>query len=127
MKDDKVYLISILEAIESIQEYTKGGKEEFIKTKIIIDAVIRNLEIIGEASKKISHDIKKEYSEMPWRQMAGLRDVLIHDYLGVDKERVWNVIENELSYIAMIVLIISYLYQVEWELEKRSMIRISLN
>lgn len=97
MKDDKVYLISILEAIESIQEYTKGGKEEFIKTKIIIDAVIRNLEIIGEASKKVSNDIKKEYSEIPWRQMAGLRDVLIHDYLGVDKERVWNVIENELS------------------------------
>lgn len=97
MKDDRVYLISILESIESIEEYTKSGKESFMKDKMIVDAVIRNLEIIGEASKKISPSLKKGHAEIPWKDMAGLRDVLIHDYLGVDKRKVWNVVENDLS------------------------------
>lgn len=99
MKDDKVYLISILESIENIEDFTKGGKEEFLVTKIIQHAVIRNLEIIGEATKKISNELKKDFPEIPWREMAGLRDVLIHDYLGVDNQRVWNVIQYELPHL----------------------------
>lgn len=96
MKDAKVYLIHILECIESIQDYTKSGKEEFVIKKIIQDAVIRNLEIIGEATKKIPSEIKAQSPDVPWREMAGLRDVLIHDYMGVDLSTVWNVIEKEL-------------------------------
>lgn len=96
MKDDKVYLISILESIENIEDFTKNGEEEFLITKIIQHAVIRNLEVIGEASKKISNELRKDFPEIPWREMAGLRDVLIHDYLGVDNQRVWNVVQNEL-------------------------------
>lgn len=96
MKDDKVYLISILESIENIEEFTKGGEGEFLITKVIQHAVIRNLEVMGEASKKISNELKKDFPEIPWREMAGLRDVLIHDYLGVDNQRVWNVVQNEL-------------------------------
>jgi len=99
MKDDKVYLISILESIENIEDFTKGGEEEFLITKIIQHAVIRNLEVIGEASKKISNELRKDFSEIPWREMAGLRDALIHDYLGVDNQRVWNVVKNDLSYL----------------------------
>ena len=80
MKNDKVYLLSIIESIEGIEEFTKGGKEEFLNSKLIQYAVIRALEIIGEASKKVSNEIKKDYPDIPWREMAGLRDVLIHDY-----------------------------------------------
>lgn len=96
MKDDKVYLISIDESIDSIAEYTRNGRTEFVRTKMIQDAVIRNLEIIGEATKKISQDLRDKHNDIPWRKMAGLRDVLIHDYLGVDLTMIWNIVQNEL-------------------------------
>lgn len=96
MKDAKFYLIHILECIENIQDYTKSGKEEFVIKKIIQDAVIRNLKIIDEATKKIPSEIKAKSPNVPWGEMAGLRDVLIHDYMGVDLSMVWNVIEKEL-------------------------------
>ena len=106
MKSDKVYLTHIMECIESIEEYTEEGKEKFIKSKLIQDAVIRNLEIIGEATKKISRDTRDSYSELPWREMAGLRDVLIHDYFGVDIKMVWNVVEKELPKVKRSVRVI---------------------
>jgi len=96
MKDDKVYLYNILESIEKIENYTANGREEFIKTPLIQDAVIRNLEIIGEATKKISQDLRNNYIEIPWREMAGLRDVLIHDYMGIDINIVWNIVQKDL-------------------------------
>jgi uncharacterized protein with HEPN domain len=96
MKDDGVYLSHIEDAISSIQEYAAGGKEAFIATKMIQDAVIRNLEIIGEAVKKISPDTRARAPEIPWKQISGLRDVLIHDYFGVDLDTVWLVVENRL-------------------------------
>jgi uncharacterized protein with HEPN domain len=61
------------------------------------DAVIRNFEIIGEAAKRISEGVKKKYSFVPWRRLAGFRDVLIHNYMGVDLEEIWNVIEHDLQ------------------------------
>lgn len=96
MKDDRVYLINILECIERIESYTESGKEEFMDSNIIQDAVIRNLEIIGEATKKITSTLRNYHTDIPWKQMAGLRDILIHDYMGVDLKTVWNVIESEL-------------------------------
>jgi len=96
MKDDKVYLTHIVECIQYILEYTQSGEEEFYKQRIIQDAVIRNLEIIGEATKNISKEYRNQYPDIPWREMAGLRDVLIHDYLGVDLKIVWAVVKNEL-------------------------------
>lgn len=58
--------------------------------------MIRNLEVLGEATKRISQDLRRQYPQLPWREMAGLRDVLIHNYFGVDNEIVWNVVEKEL-------------------------------
>ena len=97
MKDERLYLSNIQECIERIEEYTKGGKEEFMATKIIQDAVIRNFEIIGEATKRLSPELRSKYSDVPWQQIAGLRDVLIHDYLKVNLNSVWQIIEQNLS------------------------------
>jgi uncharacterized protein with HEPN domain len=97
VKDERLYLSNIQECIERIEEYTKGGKEEFMQTKMIQDAVIRNFEIIGEATKRLSPELRSKYSDVPWQQMAGLRDVLIHDYLKVNLNLVWQIIEQNLS------------------------------
>lgn len=97
MKDDKFYLINILECIEKIESYTKKGKDSFITETLIQDAVIRNFEIIGEATKRISPDLKNTHTNIPWKNIAGLRDVLIHDYLDVDINQVWNIIEFNLK------------------------------
>ncbi|WP_158735810.1 DUF86 domain-containing protein [Alteribacillus sp. YIM 98480] len=96
MKDDKLYLTHILECITNIETYLPNGEEDFFRSKLIQDAVIRNLEIIGEATKRVSKDFREQHSHVPWREMAGLRDVLIHDYFGVDNGIVWNVVEKEI-------------------------------
>lgn len=96
MKDDQVFLLQILEFIEKIDTYTQNGKEEFMLTPLIQDAVIRNFEIIGEAVKQVSDQIKKDHLEIHWREIAGFRDVLIHKYMGVDLDAVWNAVEIDL-------------------------------
>ncbi|AXF57126.1 DUF86 domain-containing protein [Salicibibacter kimchii] len=96
MKNDKLYLTHILECITNIESYLPKGEEDFFRSKLIQDAVIRNLEIIGEATKRVSKDVREQHSHVPWRKMAGIRDVLIHEYFGVDNEIVWNLVENEI-------------------------------
>ena len=96
MKDDFVYLRHIVGAIKDIEAYTVGGREEFFATKMIQDAVIRNLEIIGEAVKNLSPSFRREHPDVPWKQIAGLRDVLIHHYFGVDIDSVWLVVKSRL-------------------------------
>ncbi|WP_204139135.1 DUF86 domain-containing protein [Halomicronema sp. CCY15110] len=96
MPEDKLYLSNIYEAALKIESYTESGRAAFMSTPIIQDAVIRNFEIIGEATKRLSDEVKQENSELAWRQMAGFRDVLIHDYMKVKLTRVWEVIEQDL-------------------------------
>lgn len=97
MKDDLLYIEHILDAINKIQEYTLGlPKEQFLQNEMIVDAVIRNIEIIGEASKKVSRDLQQVYYGVPWKEMAGMRDKLIHDYMGVDTEVIWQTIVEDL-------------------------------
>lgn len=99
MKKDKLYLQHILECIDNIESYVPNGESDFFSSKLIQDAVIRNLEIVGEATKHVSMDLRAQSPDVPWREMAGLRDVLIHNYFGVDNEIVWNVVKNELPLI----------------------------
>ncbi len=96
MKNQLLYLNNIKECIENIETYTQDGKAIFLQNRMMQDAVIRNLEIIGEATKRLSPEIRERYPDVPWRKMTGLRDVLIHDYLRVDLEEVWGIVEFNL-------------------------------
>jgi uncharacterized protein with HEPN domain len=96
VKGDRLYLISILESAERITEYVKDGREAFLASSLIQDATIRNFETIGEAARQISVELRRAHPEVPWREVAGFRDVLIHDYLRVDVDEVWNIVESDL-------------------------------
>jgi uncharacterized protein with HEPN domain len=84
VKRDVAYLSHIRDATRRIQDYTRDGQEAFMASTLIQDAVIRNLEIIGEAAKALSPAFRKQHTNIPWSSMAGMRDVLIHGYMGVD-------------------------------------------
>lgn len=97
IKDDSVYLRHILEAINKIEEYTNETKYQiFIENSLIQDGVIRQIEIIGEAVKNISEKLKNNYPNIPWKDISGMRDKLIHDYLGVDVETIWDTVEKDI-------------------------------
>jgi uncharacterized protein with HEPN domain len=96
-KNDQVYLLHILEAIDQIHEYTLGlDYDAFLKSRLIQDGVIRQLEIIGEATKNLSQETRDKAPQIPWKDMAGMRDVLIHQYFGVDLVAVWTTLEQDL-------------------------------
>lgn len=96
MKDERVYLLHALEAIDAIQRYTVDGRDVFFADPKTQDAVIRNIEVIGQAVKGISEQTRALEPDVPWRQIAGMRDKLIHEYFGVDLALVWDVVEREL-------------------------------
>ena len=96
-KNDTAYLRHVLDAISRIEEYTQEIEyEEFMENHLIQDGVIRQIEIIGEATKKLSNEIREKYPGIPWSDMAGMRDKLIHGYLGVDMDAVWGTVEDDI-------------------------------
>lgn len=93
----KLYLRDILEAIERVESYVEGSTfEQFTKNTLVVDAVVRNFEIIGEAAKHIPIDVKEENPQIKWKDMAGMRDKLAHEYFGVDLEILWKTSRNRL-------------------------------
>lgn len=100
IKDDLIYIDHILDSIAKIEKYTDNlTANDFIENDLIQDGVTRNFEIIGEATKRLSENLGDEYSEIPWKQIAGMRDILIHDYLGIDIYSVWDTIESNLPHL----------------------------
>lgn len=96
MKDDKLYLIHVRDSINLIITYTEKGRDDFFSDKKTQDAVIRNIEIIGEAIKNISPKLRASYPDIPWRLLAGMRDKMIHEYFGVNLDLVWETVERDL-------------------------------
>lgn len=96
-KDPEVFLGHILESIEAIEEYTAGiNKDKFLKIRQKIDAVVRRIEIIGEATKNLPAGLKFNTPHIPWKKIAGMRDNLIHEYFGVNEDLVWKVVKKDL-------------------------------
>ena len=96
MKDDRAYLLHVRDAILRVLEYTRDGEQAFLADTKTQDAVIRNIEIIGEATKNLSDVLKAAHADTPWKQIAGMRDTLIHRYLGVKISLVWEVVVRDL-------------------------------
>ena len=94
-RDDRLYIQEIIDAIERILEYTRGGKTSF-DSNLVQDAVAKNLMVIGEAAKQLSEDARAQTPGIPWRRVAGMRDRLIHGYFSIDLDVVWNVVEVDL-------------------------------
>lgn len=94
-KDPRIYLEHILSSIQKIRSYTQDFSEsDFLSSPLVQDAVIRNLEVIGEATKKLSAEFRGTYSKIEWKKIAGMRDKLIPDYIGVDLWAVWAVVDQ---------------------------------
>lgn len=97
MKDDKLYLIHISECIERVESYVHDvDKNAFLESSLIQDEVIRNLQVMAESTQRLSDKNKDNQPHIDWLKISGFRNVLVHDYLGVDPLRVWNIILNEL-------------------------------
>jgi len=96
VKDDRPYLEHILECINRITEYTHEGKKFFLTDKKTQDAVLRNLQTLAESARRLSERLKAQRLEVDWRALTAFRNVVVHDYLGIDLEQVWQIIEHDL-------------------------------
>ena len=97
MKDDRIYLRHILECIGFIQSYTKGGRTEFFDDRKTQKATFRELQELAESTQRLSSTIKYTQPDIPWSDIVGFRNVLVHDYLGLNVSRIWDIVERDLA------------------------------
>ncbi|HIH75396.1 MAG TPA: DUF86 domain-containing protein [Methanosarcina sp.] len=104
-KDDRVYLSHILQSISLIEKYTENFTEEkFLSNSLVQDGTIRQIQIIGEATKNLSKPLREKYQQIHWRGITGMRDKLVHDYLGVDINAVWDTVKDDIPALKKVVL-----------------------
>jgi len=104
MKDDTVYLRHIQDCIRRIEENTTGGRDRFMTSHTLQDAVLRNLQTMAESAQRLSDDLKATHAEVEWRRIAAFRNVLVHDYLGIDMERVWEITQRDVPRLKQAIL-----------------------
>jgi uncharacterized protein with HEPN domain len=97
MREDRERLLDIQEAIERIEKYAARGQEAFEQDELIQTWIVHHLQIIGEASRAITSALRDQYPAVPWTKIVGMRNILVHDYFGIDTEVVWSVVENDLE------------------------------
>ncbi len=104
MKDDKLYLIHISESINKINSYIfELDFTSFMEKTIVQDAVLRNLQVLAESTQRLSDEFQSQHPEIEWYKISGLRNILVHDYLGIDSETVWAAVTNDLPELKRIV------------------------
>ncbi|MEW6532057.1 MAG: DUF86 domain-containing protein [Thermodesulfobacteriota bacterium] len=96
MKDDRLYLVHVRECIIRILEFTADGKDAFFADRKTQDAVLRNLHTLSESIQRVSPGLKVDYPTLKWREIAAFRNVIVHDYLGIDLDQIWDIIERDL-------------------------------
>jgi uncharacterized protein with HEPN domain len=101
---DELYLTHMLECVEHIEEYVQGNEHLFRNSRLVQDAVLRNLQTLAESSQRLSPTFKSEAAEIPWRAIAGFRNILVHDYLGIDLEVIWRVVSSELPQLKVALI-----------------------
>ncbi|MEE8358594.1 MAG: DUF86 domain-containing protein [Candidatus Hydrothermarchaeales archaeon] len=93
----RLFVEDIIESMDKLDRYTNGlTHKTFASNELVVDASIRNLEIIGEASKNIPDEVREKYSAIPWKRMTGLRNITIHEYFGIDLDIIWEIITKNL-------------------------------
>lgn len=96
MRDDRLYLIHIAECIERIERYTARGRDNFLSDTMVQDAVLRNLHTLSESTQRLSDAVKEQRPDVDWSSIGAFRNVVVHDYLGIDLERIWDLLEFDL-------------------------------
>ena len=104
MKDDTVYLRHVQECIRRIEENIAAGRDRFLVSHTLQDAVLRNLQTVAESTQRLSDKLKAAHPEIEWRRIAAFRNVLVHDYLGIDIERVWEITQRDVPQLKQAIL-----------------------
>jgi uncharacterized protein with HEPN domain len=96
VKDDRLYIYHVLDCVRRVKRYCQNGEDAFREEELIQDAVLRNLQTLAESTQRISDQLKASHPEVDWRVIAGFRNVLVHDYLGINFNRIWEIVSVHL-------------------------------